>query len=165
MLFLLVLPFLTLTLQNAGIDLRGTVFYFYFIFLLLLLLWYYVFINLSSDQVSCFHFDRYFVLTASDLEEWYQNPESFHHEQDMVLWTEKLRPCAEALYIVLFENHSQVCKICFYFSRIIIYFNCLYFYSIHLFLSEVCGYMILMFHIAARPCCGFYPSRGNEWLL
>lgn len=54
--------------------------------------------------ISC----RYFVLTTSDLEEWYQNPESFHHEQDMVQWTEKLRPCAEALYIVLFENHSQV---------------------------------------------------------
>ncbi|KAI4356029.1 hypothetical protein L6164_000082 [Bauhinia variegata] len=51
---------------------------------------------------------RYFVLTASDLDEWYHNPESFHHEQDMVQWTEKLRPCAEALYIVLFENHSQL---------------------------------------------------------
>ncbi|OUZ99130.1 Importin-beta [Macleaya cordata] len=51
---------------------------------------------------------RYFVLTASDLDDWYQNPESFHHEQDMVQWTEKLRPCAEALYIVLFENHSQL---------------------------------------------------------
>ncbi|KAF7825518.1 importin-11 isoform X1 [Senna tora] len=51
---------------------------------------------------------RYFVLTASDLEEWYRNPESFHHEQDMIQWTEKLRPCAEALYIVLFENNSQV---------------------------------------------------------
>ncbi|KAL5710132.1 hypothetical protein ACHQM5_020735 [Ranunculus cassubicifolius] len=51
---------------------------------------------------------RYFVLSASDLDEWYQSPESFHHEQDMVQWTEKLRPCAEALYIVLFENHSQL---------------------------------------------------------
>ncbi|KAH1155342.1 hypothetical protein GYH30_050593 [Glycine max] len=51
---------------------------------------------------------RYFVLTASDLEEWYRNPESFHHEQDMVQWTEKLRPCAEALYIVLFETNSQL---------------------------------------------------------
>lgn len=51
---------------------------------------------------------RYFVLTASDLEEWYRNPEAFHHEQDSVLWSEKLRPCAEALYIVLFENHSQL---------------------------------------------------------
>nr|DAD26262.1 TPA_asm: hypothetical protein HUJ06_027730 [Nelumbo nucifera] len=51
---------------------------------------------------------RYFVFTASDLEEWYHNPESFHHEQDMVQWTEKLRPCAEALYIVLFENNSQL---------------------------------------------------------
>ncbi|XP_073066536.1 uncharacterized protein [Primulina eburnea] len=51
---------------------------------------------------------RYFVLTASDMEEWYQNPESFHHEQDSVLWSERLRPCAEALYIVLFENYSQL---------------------------------------------------------
>ncbi|KAH0739579.1 hypothetical protein KY290_038284 [Solanum tuberosum] len=51
---------------------------------------------------------RYFVLTASDMEEWHQNPESFYHEQDSVLWSEKLRPCAEALYIVLFENHSQL---------------------------------------------------------
>ncbi|XP_068644201.1 uncharacterized protein [Aristolochia californica] len=51
---------------------------------------------------------RYFVFTANDLEEWYQNPECFHHEQDMVLWTEKLRPCAEALYIVLFENYRQL---------------------------------------------------------
>lgn len=42
------------------------------------------------------------------MEEWYRNPESFHHEQDMVQWTEKLRPCAEALYIVLFETNSQV---------------------------------------------------------
>uniref|UniRef100_A0A2P2M4B4 Uncharacterized protein MANES_09G106500 n=1 Tax=Rhizophora mucronata TaxID=61149 RepID=A0A2P2M4B4_RHIMU len=51
---------------------------------------------------------RYFVLSASDLDELYQNSESFHHEQDMVQWTEKLRPCAEALYIVLFENYSQL---------------------------------------------------------
>ncbi|BBG92301.1 ARM repeat superfamily protein [Prunus dulcis] len=51
---------------------------------------------------------QYFVLSTNDLEEWYQSPESFHHEQDMVQWTEKLRPCAEALYIVLFENHSQL---------------------------------------------------------
>lgn len=56
------------------------------------------------------HPNRYFVLTASDLEEWYQNPESFHHEQDMIQWTEKLRPCAEALYMVLFENYSQVSR-------------------------------------------------------
>ncbi|XP_038702472.1 importin-11-like isoform X3 [Tripterygium wilfordii] len=51
---------------------------------------------------------RYFVLTARDLEVWYRNPESFHHEQDMVQWTEKLRPCAEALYIVLLENNVQL---------------------------------------------------------
>ncbi|KAF4348903.1 hypothetical protein F8388_023308 [Cannabis sativa] len=51
---------------------------------------------------------RYFVLTPHDLEELYNNPESFHHEQDMIQWTEKLRPCAEALYIVLFHNHSEL---------------------------------------------------------
>ncbi|KAL3826139.1 hypothetical protein ACJIZ3_022168 [Penstemon smallii] len=51
---------------------------------------------------------RYFVLTAHDVDEWYQNPESFHHEQDSILWSERLRPCAEALYIVLFENYSQL---------------------------------------------------------
>ncbi|XP_024021108.1 importin-11 [Morus notabilis] len=51
---------------------------------------------------------RYFVLTPNDLEAWYQNPELFHHEQDMVQWTEKLRPCAEALYIVLFHNHTEL---------------------------------------------------------
>ncbi|MQL88471.1 hypothetical protein Taro_021032 [Colocasia esculenta] len=51
---------------------------------------------------------RYFILTANDLDEWHQNPESFHHEQDMIQWTEKLRPCAEALYIVLFENYRDI---------------------------------------------------------
>ncbi|XP_062103830.1 uncharacterized protein LOC133814947 [Humulus lupulus] len=51
---------------------------------------------------------KYFVLTPHDLEELYHNPESFHHEQDMIQWTEKLRPCAEALYIVLFHNHSEL---------------------------------------------------------
>ncbi|KAL4189780.1 hypothetical protein AMTRI_Chr08g167070 [Amborella trichopoda] len=51
---------------------------------------------------------RYFVFTASDLDEWYREPEEFHHEQDMVTWTEKLRPCAEALYITLFENYKHL---------------------------------------------------------
>lgn len=51
---------------------------------------------------------RYFVLSATDLDEWNYNPEGFHHEQDMVQWTEKLRPCAEALYIVLFHKYSQL---------------------------------------------------------
>ncbi|RVW83964.1 hypothetical protein CK203_047350 [Vitis vinifera] len=66
-----------------------------------------IYSSLSNGSKEVFP-SRYFVLSASDLEEWYQNPESFHHEQDMVQWTEKLRPCAEALYIVLFENHSQL---------------------------------------------------------
>ena len=60
--------------------------------------------HLAKDVTS----NRYFVLSASDLDEWSQNPEGFHHEQDMVQWTEKLRPCAEALYIVLFHKYSQV---------------------------------------------------------
>ncbi|KAL9250471.1 Importin-11-like protein [Drosera capensis] len=53
---------------------------------------------------------RYFVLSANDIEEWKHNPEAFHHEQDMVQWTERLRPCAEALYIVLFEKYSKTCN-------------------------------------------------------
>ncbi|XP_028549715.1 importin-11 isoform X2 [Dendrobium catenatum] len=51
---------------------------------------------------------RYFIYTSEDLNEWFQNSESFHHEQDMLQWTEKLRPCAEALYIVLFENYRPL---------------------------------------------------------
>ncbi|KAK8972697.1 hypothetical protein V6N11_012892 [Hibiscus sabdariffa] len=51
---------------------------------------------------------RHFVLTENDLEKWNENPEVFHHEQDLVQGTEKLRPCAESLFIVLFENHIQL---------------------------------------------------------
>nr|BAC75567.1 putative Ran binding protein 11-like [Oryza sativa Japonica Group] len=50
---------------------------------------------------------RYFIYTAKDLEEWSENPESFHHEQNLVQWTEKQRPCAEALFIVIFENYRE----------------------------------------------------------
>ncbi|KAL4282538.1 hypothetical protein GQ457_16G023770 [Hibiscus cannabinus] len=51
---------------------------------------------------------RHFVLTENDLEKWNENPEVFHHEQDLVQGTEKLRPCSESLFIVLFENHIQL---------------------------------------------------------
>eukprot|EP01018_Ginkgo_biloba_P021401 Gb_10007 [translate_table: standard] len=51
---------------------------------------------------------RYFIFVLNDMDEWDQDPESFHHELDMIQWTEKLRPCAEALYLTLFENHRQV---------------------------------------------------------
>ncbi|KAG6487338.1 hypothetical protein ZIOFF_055924 [Zingiber officinale] len=50
----------------------------------------------------------YFIFSAKDMDEWHQNPENFHHDQDMVQWTERLRPCAEALYIVLFENYKDL---------------------------------------------------------
>ncbi|KAL0675923.1 hypothetical protein Bca4012_003904 [Brassica carinata] len=59
-------------------------------------------------MLSCIPTSIQSPLYASDLEEWYQNPESFHHEQDMIQWSEKLRPCAEALYMVLFENYNQL---------------------------------------------------------
>jgi hypothetical protein len=52
--------------------------------------------------------NRYFVLTSDDLEEWAQEPEAFHHEQEMVQFREKLRPCAESLYLALFERHREV---------------------------------------------------------
>ncbi|XP_057824503.2 uncharacterized protein LOC131036604 isoform X2 [Cryptomeria japonica] len=51
---------------------------------------------------------RYLIFSSKDLEEWARDPESFHHDQDMIQWTEKLRPCAEALYLTLFENYRQV---------------------------------------------------------
>ncbi|KAK8461169.1 hypothetical protein SEVIR_2G454900v4 [Setaria viridis] len=50
---------------------------------------------------------RYFIYTSKDLEEWSENPESFHHEQNLVQWTEKKRPCAEALFIVIFEKYRE----------------------------------------------------------
>ncbi|KAL6896683.1 hypothetical protein ACP4OV_007255 [Aristida adscensionis] len=50
----------------------------------------------------------YFIYTAKDLEEWSENPESFHHEQNLVQWTEKKRPCAEALFIVIFEKYREL---------------------------------------------------------
>ncbi|KAL5198245.1 hypothetical protein ABZP36_001757 [Zizania latifolia] len=51
---------------------------------------------------------RYFIYTAKDLKEWSENPESFHHEQNLVQWTEKQRPCAEALFIVIFEKYREL---------------------------------------------------------
>ncbi|KAH7441944.1 hypothetical protein KP509_03G063300 [Ceratopteris richardii] len=51
---------------------------------------------------------RYFMLTASDLEEWDRDAEAYYHEQDMVQWKDFLRPCAESLYLVLFEKYREV---------------------------------------------------------
>eukprot|EP01018_Ginkgo_biloba_P030923 Gb_25707 [translate_table: standard] len=51
---------------------------------------------------------RYFVFTSKDLDEWARDPEGFHHEQDIIQWTETLRPCAEALYLTMFEKHREV---------------------------------------------------------
>ena len=74
----------------------------HFIFLFRIFL---AFRYLRSLQFFC----RYFIYTAKDLEEWSENPESFHHEQNLVQWTEKKRPCAEALFIVIFEKYREVC--------------------------------------------------------
>ncbi|MCO5560305.1 hypothetical protein L7F22_013917 [Adiantum nelumboides] len=51
---------------------------------------------------------RYFVLTATDLEEWDHDAEAYYHEHDMVQWKDKLRPCAESLYLVLFEKYREI---------------------------------------------------------
>lgn len=42
------------------------------------------------------------------MNEWHSNPESFHHEQNLLQCTEKRRPCAEALFIILFDNYGVV---------------------------------------------------------
>lgn len=65
------------------------------------------FLDSGTYQFLC----RYFIYTAKDLEEWSENPESFHHEQNLVQWTEKQRPCAEALFIVIFENYREACTL------------------------------------------------------
>lgn len=52
--------------------------------------------------------NRHFMYTAKDLDDWNRYPESFHHEQNLVQWTEKLKPCADALFIVLFEKYKEV---------------------------------------------------------
>uniref|UniRef100_A0A0E0NTP9 Importin N-terminal domain-containing protein n=1 Tax=Oryza rufipogon TaxID=4529 RepID=A0A0E0NTP9_ORYRU len=49
---------------------------------------------------------RHFIYTATDMNEWHSNPESFHHEQNLLQCTEKRRPCAEALFIILFDNYG-----------------------------------------------------------
>ncbi|KAG6521458.1 uncharacterized protein LOC122052111 [Zingiber officinale] len=36
---------------------------------------------------------------------------NFHHDQDLVQLTKRLRPCAEVLYIILFENYKDVVSI------------------------------------------------------
>ncbi|KAJ4793099.1 Importin-11 [Rhynchospora pubera] len=51
---------------------------------------------------------RHFMYTAKDLDDWNRYPESFHHEQNLVQWTEKQKPCAEALFIVLFEKYKEI---------------------------------------------------------
>eukprot|EP00250_Pteridium_aquilinum_P001245 c11455_g1_i1 orf=570-3623(-) len=51
---------------------------------------------------------RYFTLTVTDLEEWDHDAEAYYHEQDMVQWKDKLRPCAEALYLILFEKYREI---------------------------------------------------------
>ena len=90
-------------------------------------------------------------MTAGDVEEWYQNPESFYHEQDSILWSERLRPCAEALYIVLFENNSQVGVFDVYFDL---------YPTIYMFVTDcVC---LISVDVVARSSCGFNSSGGNE---
>ena len=48
------------------------------------------------------------MLTQLDLEEWDASPEEFHHEQEQAQWQDKLRPCAEAFFMLLFEHCKEV---------------------------------------------------------
>lgn len=48
------------------------------------------------------------MLTLDDLEDWAQDAEAFHHEQGLIQAKEKQRPCAEGLYLVLFEKYREV---------------------------------------------------------
>lgn len=51
---------------------------------------------------------RYFILTSKDLDQWDRDPESFYREDNLVQWNEKLRPCAEAVYLTMFEKYREV---------------------------------------------------------
>jgi len=55
-------------------------------------------------RLACVLVERFLVLRASDLEEWAADPEGFALEQEVVNWKDRLRPCAEALYLTLLEN-------------------------------------------------------------
>ena len=50
----------------------------------------------------------FFVLTPTDLEDWDADGETWFHEQGSSHWKDKLRPCAEALLLQLFEQHKDV---------------------------------------------------------
>ncbi|CAI6006706.1 unnamed protein product [Closterium sp. NIES-65] len=65
----------------------------------------------SSVSLPCLA-DSYLVLTAGDLEEWGLDPEVFYHEQGAVQWKDKLRPCAEALLLLLFEQFKECIEAC-----------------------------------------------------
>lgn len=50
---------------------------------------------------------HYFKLSATDVQEWQNNPEEFLIEEKMDAWTEKRRPCAQNLFMVLIRRFPQ----------------------------------------------------------
>lgn len=67
------------------------------------------FMNSERIELLCKSLvQRYFILTSKDLDQWDHDPESFYHEENLVQWNEKLRPCAEAVYLTMFEKYCQV---------------------------------------------------------
>ncbi|PRP74811.1 importin-11-like [Planoprotostelium fungivorum] len=46
---------------------------------------------------------RLFPMTPKTLEEWENDPEDFFNEQEMESWQDKLKPCAECLFLSLLE--------------------------------------------------------------
>ncbi|KAK6939541.1 LOW QUALITY PROTEIN: hypothetical protein RJ641_029072 [Dillenia turbinata] len=80
-----------------------------------------------------------------------QNPEQFQHEQGMIKWTHELRLCTEALYIVLFETHSQVAIVLSVFNH---------------FTEGRCLYFIVTSVViaATRACGGIHSPGGYEWM-
>ena len=67
-----------------------------------------ILLSIDRNDFVFYFVARYFALTSTDLEEWDHGAETFYHEQDMVQWKDKLRPCAESLYLTLFEKYREV---------------------------------------------------------
>ena len=58
-------------------------------------------------RLCCILVQRFLVLRNCDLEEWAADPEGFALEQDVTNWKDRIRPCAEALYLTLLENFRE----------------------------------------------------------
>ncbi|GAQ92680.1 Nuclear transport receptor KAP120 (importin beta superfamily) [Klebsormidium nitens] len=51
---------------------------------------------------------RFFILSPNDLEKLAESPEDYYHEESIAGPTDGVRPCAEGLFLALFEDHREI---------------------------------------------------------